>query len=86
MCVSRLVTSNFLQIHGLWSARLLCPWNSPGKNTICICRLPVRSPGDLPHLGTEPGSPVSQADSLPFEPLGEEAQSKILFEKKKIYS
>ena len=22
-----------LQPHGLWSARLLCPWDSPGKNT-----------------------------------------------------
>ena len=25
---------------------------------------------DLPHLGIEPGSPILQADSLPFEPLG----------------
>ena len=25
--------SNSLQPHGLWPARLLCPWNSPGKNT-----------------------------------------------------
>ena len=22
-----------LQPHGLWPTRLLCPWNSPGKNT-----------------------------------------------------
>ena len=22
-----------LQPHGLWSTRLLCPWDSPGKNT-----------------------------------------------------
>ena len=27
------VTSDFLQSHGLYSARLLCPWNSPGKST-----------------------------------------------------
>ena len=27
------VVSNSLQPHGLWPARLLCPWNSPGKNT-----------------------------------------------------
>ena len=26
--------------------------------------------GDLPNPGTEPGSPTSQADSLPFEPPG----------------
>ena len=47
-----------------------CPWNSPGKNTICVCRLPLPSPGDLPHLGIEPGSPALQAVSLPSEPLG----------------
>ena len=26
------VTSNSLQAHGLYLARLLCPWNFPGKN------------------------------------------------------
>ena len=29
--------------------------------------LPFPSPGDLPDLGIEPGSPVLQADSLPSE-------------------
>ena len=29
--------------------------------------LPCPPPGDLPHPGSEPGSPVSQADSLPSE-------------------
>ena len=33
MCVSRSVMSNSLRPHGLQPARLLCPWNSPGKNT-----------------------------------------------------
>jgi len=28
------------------------------------------SPGDLPDLGSEPGSPALQADSLPSEPPG----------------
>ena len=31
--------------------------------------LPCPPPGDLPDLGTEPGSPALQADSLPSEPL-----------------
>ena len=31
--VSRSVMSDSLQLHGLQSARFLCPWNSPGKNT-----------------------------------------------------
>ena len=30
---SHSVMSDSLQPHGLWPARLLCPWNSPGKNT-----------------------------------------------------
>ena len=29
-------------------------------------RLPFSSPGDLPHPGIEPGSPMLQADSLPL--------------------
>ena len=33
-------------------------------------RLPFPSPGDLPHPGIKPTSPVSQADSLPSEPPG----------------
>ena len=31
--------------------------------------LPVLSPGDFPDPGIETGSPTSQADSLPSEPL-----------------
>ena len=31
--VSRSVVSNFLRPHGLQPTRLLCPWDSPGKNT-----------------------------------------------------
>ena len=30
--------------------------------------LPFPSPGDLPHLGTEPGSPALEADALTSEP------------------
>ena len=30
--------------------------------------LPLLSPGDLPNLGIEPGSPTLKADSLPSEP------------------
>ena len=31
--VSHSVVSSFLQLSGLESTRLLCPWNFPGKNT-----------------------------------------------------
>ena len=37
VCISCSVVSNSLQPHGLWPARLLCPWNSPGKNTGLGC-------------------------------------------------
>ena len=29
--------SNSLQVYGLWPVRLLCPWDSPGKNTGVGC-------------------------------------------------
>ena len=87
-----------LQPHELLPTRLLCPWNSAGKNTgnwkwkslSCVPLFvtpwiveslgfsrpehwngePSPSPGDLPDLGIEPGSPAWQADSLPSEPPG----------------
>ena len=33
MCSVTSVVSDSLWPHGLWPARLLCPWGSPGKNT-----------------------------------------------------
>ena len=35
--VSCSVVSDSLQPHGLWPARLLCPWDFPGKNTGVGC-------------------------------------------------
>ena len=31
------IFEKLLRPHGLWPARLLCPWNSPGKNTGMGC-------------------------------------------------
>ena len=36
----------------------------------CCIGWPLLSPGDLPHLGTEPRSPALQVDSLLSEPPG----------------
>ena len=47
------VMSSSLRPHGLWPARLLCPWDSPGMNTGVDCNA-----GDLdsiPGLGRSPG-------------------------------
>ena len=35
--VSHSVVSDSLQPHGLWPSRLLCPWDSPGKDTGVGC-------------------------------------------------
>ena len=37
VCVSHSVASNSLQPHGLQLTSILCPWNSPGKNTAADC-------------------------------------------------
>ena len=57
--------SDSLRLHGLYSARLLCPWDSVGQNTGVGCHSFCR---DLPNPEIEPRSPALQADSLPPEP------------------
>ena len=66
--VSHSVVSDFVQPHGLQSARLLCPWGSPRKNTGVGCHFLLK--GIFPTLGLNAGSSVLQADSLPSEPPG----------------
>ena len=41
--------------------------------------LPFPSPGDLPDLGIEPGSPALRADALPSEPPGTPEESIKLY-------
>ena len=36
--VSRSAVLDSLRPHGLWPTRLLCPWDSPGKNTGLGCQ------------------------------------------------
>ena len=36
-CLVILVASDSLRYHGPWPAKLLCPWDSPGKNTGIGC-------------------------------------------------
>ena len=50
--------SNSLRLHRLWPARLLCPWDSLGKNTGVDCHAFLQ---DLPDPGIEPVSPVAPA-------------------------
>ena len=62
------VVSSSFRPHGLWPAGLLCPWDSPGKNTGVGCHFLLQ--GIFPTGGIEPGSPTLQADSLPSESPG----------------
>ena len=53
VCVSRSVVSDSLRPHGLEPARLLCPWNSSGKNTGVGRHPPLQ--GIFPTQGSNPG-------------------------------
>ena len=50
--------SDSLRPHGLQPARLLCPWDSPGKNAGVGCPAVLQgilpTPGSNPHLLTSP--------------------------------
>ena len=52
-CVSCSVVSDSLRSHGLYPTRLLCPWNSPGKNTGVVCCSLLQ--GIFPTQGSNPG-------------------------------
>ena len=73
------VHAKTLQLHGPQPARLLCPWDSPGKSIGVGGYAPVflsaESHGQRRLAGCnpwgswmEPPSPALQADSLPSEP------------------
>ena len=67
--VSCSVMSNFLQPYGLQPARLLCPWNSPGKNIGVGSHSLLQ--GIFPAEGLNPGLLHCKWFFLPFEPPGE---------------
>ena len=55
VCVSGSAVSNSLWLYGLEPARLLCPWNSPGKNTGVGCHFLLQ--GIFPTQGSNLGLP-----------------------------
>ena len=64
--------------HGLEPASLLCPCDSPGKNS--WSGLPCPPPGDFPNPETEPASllsPALQASSSPLVPPGKPQHSSV---------
>ena len=75
--VLKSLPSRLTATSGLWPARLLCPWDSPGKNTVCGLSYPP--PGDLPNPGIKPRYPTLQADSLQSERLGKPKTKSVQF-------
>ena len=53
LCVSYSVVCDSLQPHGLWPDRLLCPWDSPGKNTGVDCHSFLQR--NFPNQGSNSG-------------------------------
>ena len=53
VCVSHSVMSDSLWPHGLWPARPLCPWNSPGNNSGLGCYSLIQ--GIFLTQGSNPG-------------------------------
>ena len=49
------VMSDSLLPHGLWPTRILCPWESPGKNTGVGCHALLQ--GIFPTQGSNPDLP-----------------------------
>ena len=66
--LSHSVMFDFLQLHGLQPARLLCPWGFSMQEY--WSGLPCPPPGEFPNPGIEPRSFTLWADSLPSEPPG----------------
>ena len=48
-CSVASVMSNSVQLYGLWLTRLLCPWDSPGKNTGVGCHFLLQT---FPHYSS----------------------------------
>ena len=57
-------------------ARLLCPWDSPGKKP-GVGAMPFSR--DLPDTGIKPQSPALEADCLPSEPPGTQPSTDLNF-------
>ena len=53
------VVSDSLRPHGLWPARLLCPWDFPGKNTGVGCCFLLQNAYTLSLFKSSPNMPVS---------------------------
>ena len=71
VCSFASVTLDSLQPHGLWPARLLCPWDSPSKNTRVHCHALLQGIFLTQELNPDLLCLLHwQVGSLPLEPPG----------------
>ena len=68
LLLSRSVMSNCFRPRGLKLARLLCPWDFPGKNTGVVCHFLLQ--GIFLTQGSNPSLLHWQVDSLPLSQQG----------------
>ena len=77
MCASSSVSRvPLLRPHGLQPARLLCPWDLPGKNTGVGCHFLLQ--GIFPTQGSNPSLLHWQVNFLPLRHQGSHAVYKTL--------
>ena len=77
VCVSHSVMSESLRPHGLQPARLLCPWDFPGKNTGVGCHSFLQ--GIFPTQELNLHLLHWQSSSLSSEPLGNQGAGHSFF-------
>ena len=65
-CSVASVVSDSVRPYRLWPARLLCPWDSPGKNTGVSCQVLLL--GIFPTRGSKPESPALAGGFFTTEP------------------
>ena len=68
VCAQMFSHGSSLGPDGLWPARLLCPWDFPGKNTGVGCHFLLQ--GTFPTQGSNLHLLHWQMDSLPLRHLG----------------
>ena len=74
-CFWHSVMSDPLGPHGLWPCRLLCPWDSPGKDTGVGCHFLLQ--GIFLVQGSNPCLLHWQMDSLPLSHQGSPPNSRL---------
>ena len=76
--LSHSVVSNSLRPHGLQPARLLCPWNSPGKSTGWAA-VPSSRGSSQPMQVASPATPALPAGSLSLSHPGSRKRAQQIY-------